>query len=463
MNALRFPCSCRAALGALVLLALAGSARAQPADALTYRFQPGDHIVYERRATETTDGRGEPARTAHQIDLWCLARERDEWRMLLTCARVSAGRSEPMRGVLFSMDRWGRKRWNAECVVRAAPLDAALDVVPMLATGLQDSRAWTGEPDHFDRRWKCRAEGADAAREGHVRVAFEQDAEFGAAVARGESRRGRFWFDAAGGAVSRVESDDRVAVLGFASETALRLHSRERREPAWTALREADARRFEQALRAEDRLLDSVLTRPEQVESAIEQFARNWSAFGSDVDRRTNSPFAAVGDGRRQIGAGNADRLRGWARLARDWVESPAPGWSLQDAAGAPVTSEAARRGVTIEAFWSAESAMGLRALGPLRQLSQTLAAEKRLAGGCALILVNVDQDANVAKAAIARSPEGLTHVLGGPAMAPAIDDLPALRLLDRGAIVRRVWVGWRPDYREVVEQAAALADAPRR
>jgi hypothetical protein len=434
-----------------VLLALVARAAGQPA--LQYRFQVGQQFLYERKAVITPLDGGTPARAyTEQVEVWCLRSEGHEMLVLLQLTEVTGGRAAPARGVLLYLDPSGRRRIPDETAPRLGPLDPALDLLPMLPLVVQRLSAWSTPADLYGRQWRCTDRGPDGAA-GHVRVDFTQEDASGVADVLGQTRSGYFRFDPVAGYVTHLEAqeqDDRArtqtAVVATLRQTAS--HT-----PAWTARRATEADRFLRTLRQEDRILSGILNQPEDFGQSLAQLDRAWATFAADVESQVGSPFAALANARRQQRVADTDLLRARAALARRWLNQPARPWSLQNASGQTVTSEATRQGPVIECFWSADSVWGLRALESLRRLP-------REPGRPPLRVISYNMDFNIAAArrAIARCGQGLLHILGGPLQdVEQLPEFPVVRVLDARGVVRGVWVGWEPAYTAACELARQL------
>ncbi len=109
---------------------------------------------------------------------------------------------------------------------------------------------------------------------------------------------------------------------------------------------------------------------------------------------------------------------------------------------------------VVIECFWSGESVWGLRVLEPMRRLLAELPPQR-----VRLICYNMDREVERAREVIQRCGGGLTQILGGPLLeVETLPELPVVRVLDGGGIVRDVWIGWQPSYDAARDLAFQLA-----
>lgn len=434
------------------LLACGPSAAAQ--QELRYRFEVGQQFMYERKAVVSSPAGAAPPQTqTEQVEAWCLQRVGHEALVLLVLTPRIAGRAAPARGALLYLDESGRRRIPDESTTRLGSLDSALELLPMLPLVVQHLSAWSTPHDLYGRQWRCTDRGADRAP-GQVRVDFAEEDASGVAEVLGQTRSGHFRFDPAGGYVThlQIQEENRLAQTQTLVVAALR--STARHTPAWAARRAEEADRFLRALRHEDRLLGEVANRPDELSQTVAELDRLWATFASDVEAQAASPFAALAEGRRQQLAADADVLRARAAVAQRWLNRPARPWSLQDAGGQTVTSEALRRGVIIECFWSAESVWGLRVLQSLRRLPRDPVRPLPR-----LISYNMDFNIAVARRAIERCGEGLTHILGGPLQdVEELPEFPVVRVLDPRGVVRGIWFGWEPDYAAACELARQLA-----
>lgn len=440
-----------------VCAALAALAPARADRPLSYRFEVGDCLLYERRATiAPLDGAEPMRRVTDQIEALCLERRGDEAFILLDLTRAVDGRTEPPRAVLLYFDMAGRPRWSDEIAARLDPLEPALGLFPVLPCGPQSDAGWDGPPDFYQRQWHCTSRGPDAERHQHHRIDFKIDDRLGVAEQLGQTRTGSFWFDPTGGLVTRLELDDRDRSQNTRTTVVAALRQRSKQPADWVRRRTDEAAGFLRALRHEDLLLQDVVMRPDDLPRTQQQLDRLWSAFKSDVDLRSGSPFLVLADGRRQQLRTDAEGLRQRADLGRRWLNQPARTWSLQDLAGRTITSEQTRKGVVIECFWSGVSEPSIRALESLRRLQAELTNPNRPVH---VLCYNLDRDIEAARRAIERCGGGLTQILGGPlAEAESLPALPVVRVVDGAGIVRGLWIGWDPAYaaaRDLAVQSA--------
>lgn len=435
---------------------LAAASAAQADDPLRYRFEAGRQLVYECRETVIPLDRNEPLhRAVNQVQIWCLERRAGEMFILFDQQRVEDGRTEPVAGALLYCDEAGRRRLPEETPSRLDTLDWALTLLPMLPLGAEGDSVWATPPDHFNRQWRCTSRGPDPACEGHLRIEFTLEEPLGLANLLGQSRSGQFWFDPDDGHVSRFEAEELDLRTRTRTRATAVLRQKATQTSAWAARRSEESDRFRRALRNEDRLLAEVVTRPDELARTLAQLDKLWSAFKSDVEPRTGSPFLELADGRRQQLRDDAGLFQTRASLGLRWMNQPARPWSLQDPAGRTVTSEATRPGVAIECFWSFDSVPGLRALESVRRLQAALGPNPPR-----VICYNMDNDVDFARRAIERGGRGLTHILAGPLQdAEALPEFPVVRVVDRQGIIRGIWIGWQPDYPAARELARRLAN----
>ena len=436
-----------------LLFALAGPAAAQ--QALQYRFEPGEELVYERQVLVTALGASHPLnRITDEVQVWCLQRDSGATLILLVLTRQVDGRAEPARAVLLYVDESGRRRLPAETVSRLGAVDPALDLLPMLPLPVQSLATWSTPSDLFERQWRCVGAAPDNSRQGHLRIDFLVEDTSGVADVLGQSRVGRFWFDPVAGYVSRFEAEEQDAGAQTQTRVVAVLRQVPRNSAEWAARRTDEAQRLLRTLRHEDRLLADIVLRPAELPHTLQQLDRLWTTFASDVDARAGTPFAMVADARRQQLRADADTLRARAALGQRWLNTPARTWSLQDPAGQTRTSESTRRGVVIECFWSSESIWGLRVLHPLSRWRRTPGDPS-----VPLLCYNMDYNLAVAQRAVARCGAGLAQILGGPLQdVEELPEFPVVRVVDQHGIIRGVWIGWDPNYAAARELARQLA-----
>ncbi len=456
-RALRQPLCVPEILGLGLLLVASGAA---PADnALIYRLEPGDRLVYQRREIVTPlDGSGPARQTTGQVQIWCFQQDAQTALVLLDLMPAPDEPGVPSSAVVVYVGKTGRRQLPAEIPTRLAPLDPALDLLPLLPLTARSAARWTTPPDPFGRRWSCVARGADAAHHGHQRIDFVVEEPPGFQELLERSRRGVFWFDAAAGCVTRLETEAVDRRQNTRTQVVAVFDQKLHHPPRWAARRVDETVRFLRALRCEDRLLHEIITRPAEVPRTRKKLDQLWAAFKSDVDGRAGSPFARLAEDRRISLRGMADSFPARAALGGRWLNEPARPWSLQDLDGHTLTSETARREVLIECFWSAETIWGLRVLDSMRRLQA-----ERTIPPVRVLCYNMDEDWPRARQAIQRCGRRLTHVFGEPLRdVERLPELPVVRVVDADGVVRGLWIGWDPDFAAARELAVKLADPNR-
>lgn len=452
----------------MVLVAVAGAASAGAAELLRYRFETGDWLTYDRRVTEAgAGGRGAGAGSAvERIDLWCLESRLGEYQLLLSHTADDPG-GAVSRGVLLRVDARGLPTGANEMARSASDLEFLFDVLPILQSPLDDRSAWrtAAVPGRF--ALDCRIiepaseraggqpppPGQPSAAAGRVRIEFRSAASGPAAAGR-TTRSGTIEFDTARGqiegAVCTLSGSD-----GALRESQVTLRRRMRHDAGWCALRIEEAESFLRAARRQEALLDEVVSGTTRVEDAIAENTRLWAALRRDLAARGQSPFDAFATtrARRMRDAAAAlQRLRSFAEAQRG---RPASGWSLQDADGKTHDSTTARRGWTLECFWSMHQPASAQMPESLvRTRSELLAAASARTGlrppTLTLIGLNIDPELELATRAMRAAPAGMLHVHADSlaALAPP-PELPCTRLIDADGIVRAVYFGWRPSLAE--------------
>lgn len=421
---------------------------------LTYRWEAGDYLVYERRVWILPLTGEEIRRQAvEQVLIWCFDVRGGEALILVDLLRSTEGRPESVGSAVLHIHESGRRRPSPEVAARWEAVEPALDVLPMLPLPVQGENAWITPPDLYQQRWRCWGRGPDADQQGHLRVDFELEDLSRVAEFLGRRQAGRFWFDAAFGRVTRFEaelSDERGQQR---TRVAAILRQAGRHSAEWAARRVDETDRYLRTLRHEDRLLTELVAGPDDLADIQSRLDRLWSTLKSDVDIRAGSPFARTADGRRQQLRASADVLAARAALGRRWLNRPARTWSLQDPSGHTLTSEAVRTGVFIECFWSSEDLWGLRALEPMRHVKGDPGRPPP-----PVLCFNLDFDVQRARAAIERCGRGLRHILAGPLQdVEGLPELPVVRVVDRRGIVRGLWIGWDPAYEAAQQLARSL------
>ncbi len=416
--------------------------------ALRYDLAVGDRLAYERRVQVTPlEGDSPLQRDAEQLQIWCLASEKNEKLVLADIVRIVDQHAGPTRGALFHLDPRGRRRFCTEILARISELDPIFELIPILPPALEAGPAWLTEPDHFGRRRRCTRADEDASAHGLVRVDFVLEDPTGVAAACGVTQRGSYWFDPQAGIVVRVEFErrDRAAKQRVLSVT--RLHTRLKQQPFWCTQRIQEADRFLRTLRLEDRLLHQITTEPDQIERILPRIERLWSELALETAREPQSPFHRLARARQAAFVQEAGRYRERAELAGQWLGKSAAHWSLQTPEDETIRSEAVRDRVVIEYFWSADSLCSLRSFEILRDLQHQLPVEK-----FRIVCLNIDADLETGRRAARLCGAGLTHVLAGPpAGGEPPRELPVFRVLDRDSTVVGVYFGWQPALAEKI------------
>ncbi|MBU0637555.1 MAG: hypothetical protein KKB50_01720 [Planctomycetes bacterium] len=420
---------------------------------LRYGLRVGDWLTYERRALVVSlADRQQRWETFDRIQVRCLTEREGDLLVLLDSTRLVSGQAGPLRGLLVYLDSRGQRRWPPGMKTRIGPLETLLDVVPPLRPAAEPRATWRGPPDVYGRRWRCTRIGADERRRGTIKCEYEVEDPTGVSEIMGQTHSGRFWLDPEGQVVTRIEA--RVVDEQSAQQTDVvtTLRQRARLDEGWCSRRTTETPRYLCVLQSEDRLRDELVRQSERAEQVFRGLERVWSAFRADLEPNANSPFAALGQTRRQALPHEEVALRAQARYAAYWLGRVAQAWSLQDVAGQSCNSEALRGKVTIEYLWSSESVWGLRGLQVLRRLQDELAG-----AAVNVVALNLDQDSLRGQRAAKRCGYGLTVVLAGPLQSiEAPPEYPVLRVLDSTGVVRRVVLGWRWSYADVVKPMLA-------
>lgn len=447
-------------LAALLSAVAIGLPPAQAGDrVLSYQIDVGDRLVYDRRETVVMlDGRAGCSEIRDRVEVWGLRRSGAQVAVLVTLGRSVDGQAAPLRAAVLMLDATGRRETSPEITARLGDVDAALDFLPLLPTGPQREDGWLTPPDHYGRQWRCAGRGPDETQAGAWRMEFALEDVLGVVDLLGQARRGRFWFDAAGGVVTRLESADEDRSAGTRSQVVGVLRERLKQSPSWCDRRAGEAAGFLRAIGREDGLLQELLSHPGGAARICVELDRLWAGFKSDVESRSMSPFDLVADGQRRYWRARVAALEARAALGARWWNRSAGAWTLPDAGGTAVPCETVRRGAVIECFWSSGLPAGLHVLDVARQLQAELPDYLAVRVLC----YNVDRDTARAQQAIARCGSGLTHLLAWPLWeVETLPELPIVRVLDTAGIVRGIWIGWRPAYGAARDLAVQLA--PRR
>ncbi len=438
---------------ALVVLVAFGGRTARAAPPLQYRLEVGDCLVYEREAHVTAREGVRTGSRADRIAVWVLEQSGSEWLVLITSDPTVDGRPEPGLGAVLHVDAAGRRRVTDTVERDLLPLAPAFDVLPMLPLLNQGADGWVGGADACGRRDRCVAR--EPARGGVRPVEFASEDPPAVAEVLGIRRTGTFWFDPAAGVITSFESDEFESAAQKRTRVRGSLRQRAVKPATWAARRAAEAARYVRALRHEERLLHELLGQPDAATQTLDQLDRLWAGFQGDVEGRAESPFVALAEQRRQWLLLDRERLLTWALLAERWLGRPARSWTLQDATGSTVTSEAARRGVVVEGFWSARTRCGFRFVELLRSWPQ-------VPGGrtVSVLCYNTDHEWDFARRA-ATAVRAPCLLAGNLAAAEALPETPVLRVLDASGVVRGIWIGLQPAYPEAVELVQRLARPP--
>lgn len=476
----------RAALAVGVLVPAADALVAQIPAVPRYRFQPGEVLEYERIAQIAPLAGDGPTRSRRErIRVWCLEQRGREWLLLLQVTTPRGDRIELSRGAAIYMDERGRSRVPPEMLARLDGLDPAFEILPELRPALGISEEWKTGPDAFNRVWRCRpasgstsppplalplepvrpAAPADAAdspppsdevapphtaavsRPAVEHYFFEEIDDSGAMVVLGLARRGEFWFDRQSACVPRlvVETVDPPSGLTMRAESTLR--QRQVRGELWCRRRIDEMQRWIRAIRSEERLLNLLLTEPDNARGALSRAGRVWTELATELSVDGDSPLRAIVSGDQAYLAQRSSVLLERARMAARWGGGVAAHWSLQDPEGRSVASESLRARPCLECFWTSDSLACLRTMETLRALRRRLPEE-----GLNIVCLNMDADLAAARRAIDLAGRGLTHVLSGPPVGGEVPrELPILRLLDRHSRILRIWIGWPPSLADEV------------
>lgn len=453
-NGCRFPRAAATALALVGGLLLGPPAWGQRQ--LRYGFSPGMHCEYTQRLV-TIDGpqRDVRATQRHALRLWCLAREGHESLLLIDFSVAEAD------GAAFAGLLWvgvdGRLRVPRGATTWIPALESALEAVPPLPLPVEDERTWFSPPDLFWRRVQAESHGPDPGTGGRILVTFERHEASGIDTMLGQTHRGRFWFDPQLGCVARLELTQTDAGADRAHHTEMTLVEHGVYPTPWAERRMPEVEAWLRAQLLEEQLLRAVVLQPDALERTLRELDRLWSAFQSDLDSRADTPFPRLADDRRRALRDWTPVLQKRAALGARWADREARPWSLQNPAGALVTSEAWRDRVVIECYWSAESVWGLRVLPQMRALQEELPRQ-----GVQILCFNLDADYARARTAIATCGDGLDHVIAGPLQLVApLPEVPFVRVVDRAGMVRDVRGGWQRDYEDSLALARELAGRP--
>lgn len=419
--------------GACLAAALAAPGQGLP----RYRFDPGDHLVYERRVERSADSAATDEPLIEMIRVYALDRRDDDVLVLVSLACAQGARPGTPRGWAMQLDSVGRRSVPEEWLPELDVLASVLDVLPPLPTALQRTTGWTSAADPVGNVWRCGA-ALPQDEPGGVRCYDYSVDDGGERRFVGGSQSGRFWFDAASAVVVRAETALREA--GATTTVRTRLLRREKVATDWCARRRSELSRYLAALRIESAIIDEATANPGAASAIRRRLERVWDEFLASGRNDDDSPLRDMARGRLGRLAAELPRLEERTRLADEWIGRRAADWSFQDPAGTTIRSEDVRDRPTLEFFWSGASLASLRMLPVLRELRGSIAPES-----LRIICLNIDDDLMRAGRAIEAFGDGLDHVLAGPPMrGEAPTDLPVIRVLDRDGVVRRVIIGWR-------------------
>ena len=439
------------------LFELAFDASARGADFPRFGFQTGEHYIYQRRV-RVTDLEDRPqALHTQQIQLWCLEREGDNATLLLELAAAVDGKAVSEGGLVLTVDRRGRKQMETEYATQLDGLDPLWELFPEFPDFLHTANDWTDAPDRYGRLLEYRDIGSDEEFHSHRRIDFEQRDPTGVAAALGRTRTGTIWMSPDLHVVSRRREQRIDPRADQKTESELMLYEKRAVTPEWLRLRGPEIRRYLQALNGADRIRDEMLRPGGDDPQAPADLQRLWRDYRVSIPPDQGSPLRRFAEAQLRRLTESGGELREQAALARRWLAAPAAHWSLQDASGQTLQSEAFRDRTTLEVFWSAESDACLRSFAPLRELA-LLAGDERLH----IVCINVDRGLEAAQNAAAGPGAGLTHVFAGPPVGGELPrTLPIWRVLDSDSRVLRIAFGWQPAPNELVEPFLNEVDAP--
>jgi len=422
----------------LLLFRLFGNAFAEAP--LRYNFTVGDRLVYDRRAQVTDLQTGQPLRAERdQFQLWCLARQGDEWFLLLDRVRlVPSAEAGVARGLLLNVDERGRKRIAEPLLDHLTPVETLLDLLPELRSSLAGADEWRTAPDPFEQSWRCTLLGPDPEHDGCIRVRFTLEDQSGVAAALGLTRQGHYWFDAQQQRLARLELQTDDVWHRRRTAVTIALSRQARNEPRWCDRRTLESQKYLNAWRFEDRLLREALDDPTLLVRNWTRVRETWIACLRDLDRQAGTPFAALAAGRLADLDRSEPLWRARASYAARWLGRTPPTWTLQDAGGQTLRSESVRQGFTVECLWDTSSLESLRAPLILRRLAGDIGERP-----CRVLTLNLDADLAQARRAASACASDLTTVLGAPIrVVESPDELPVFRVLGPDGAVRRVGFG---------------------
>lgn len=444
---MRASLSVQRVVAAAALLSAAGVYGAERP--LRYAFQPGDHLIYERRVfAVTSDGPPKTPEYVDQIQIWVLTAEDDALRVAVERVRVVDGSPQRSVGIVFDTDQLGRKAYAAGSEGAIAASTDLLALVPELPSGVRRGGKWTTSPLPTGEKWTCDPRGSDPRHGGQRRIVFRAHNDLLCSDAEHPTYGGVFWFDPDAGVITRLEALFVDPDRGQRMQSVALLRSRQHHAPTWTALRSREARAYILALRREKAWLDRLTQPPIDPKEVLENTDAVWTAFLRDVDPDADAPFRRLGLAARKRLRRDARDYREMASLGRRWHNRPARDWSLPDFAGETVTSEAARRGVTVECFWTTRDAGAYAAMKLLSSIADGDAGpEPDLVAFC------LNRDTVCPRRVAESLSPKIRHIAA--AVLTDIEPIPtrpALRVIDAGGVTRRVWLGWPPTGEEIAE-----------
>lgn len=388
---------------------------------------------------ENAGTRGAVGEIEQTIEIGAVAKRGLQWEVV-AIIRTAAALSDI---VLFSIDDRGEIVLADEFRRRPAALAPIHDIFPLLPPALEYSGTWDGQIDELGRVLRFRQA---AAAQTSLQFRFEQGDPTGVSGFLRQSASGSIWFNTDTQLVTRFERTE--ADNGERREIRGELVGRDRPIPNRLSQNARERESLSQALRMEAALIDEITARPDKAELTLIRLDRIWSEYLAQPPRDDLSPF-------RQFAAARRERLRrqaaaqgARARMAEPWLGKPAAQWSFQDERGQTVTSEALRKGITVEIFWSCASEASLRMFGVALALSKELPKTS-----ASVVFLNIDSDLSAARRAVGACGQGNRVVFAGlPMEGQAPSDLPIIRILDDQGVIRRVLFGWRPSLADAVQ-----------
>lgn len=442
----------------LVLLGLvAQPVAAQPPRVLRHNFAIGDRLIYAAR--HQISPLDEPTKPLSQhigeVEIWCLARAGEERLMLLVQTWRTPDEPPQIDGLLVYLRPDGRRRWPDEIPARLAPLEAALELLPVLPVGTQREDAWLTAPNVFNERRQYTNHGPDRGHQGHLHIDHQTVDETGGFVLLGIEQRGNLWFGPRSRKISELTLVRDNRTRNTRTIVSFRLREHLRQSAAWCVERDNEAEHYLRTLRSDCRLRQKALERSAKPAKIRAELDALWHGFRSDVNTRDVSPFVTLADGQRRKARQAGASLHAHARLARDWLHRAAKTWTLLDEKGQTVLAEDVRQGVTIECFWTSATLAGYRTLDSLGRTQAEIPPRFRVQ----VVSYNMDASPARARSAIRDAGEGLRHVLAEPlALTEKLPALPVVRVLDQQGVVQGIWIGWEREFAAARKLAIELA-----